>query len=344
MGGIEHRIHHMSKRLAKEHEVIVLTSRLPGTNEEEWIDGYRVVRLQSRYINLYNPPYVSSTGVLKALEALRPDIVDLHYRWAPSYIRQALRYQGRILLTYHNTFGEGEGMLRAMSYLNDWCFVRKMRRFDRIICISDFVLRDNLRHGIPAAKMCVVPNGVDMPCMPSRDEGFILSLCRMVRTKGLEFLVQAMQDVEGRLVMAGDGPERERLMRMARKLGVKDKIDFPGKVSEKEKADLLASCSIFVLPSLFESYGIAAAEAMSYGKPVVATMVGGLPEVVGDAGILIPPKDSVAIAKAIRQLLEDSTMRGELGRKARERASRYSWDEQAAKLASIYEDVLRERA
>lgn len=341
MGGIEHRIHHMSKHLARRHEVVVLTSRLPGTAPEEEMDGYRVVRLESKFIDVYNPPYVRSAGVLEAMESLGPDIVDFHYRWAPSYTRQALRHKGRMVFTYHNTFGEGEGAMRALSYLNDWSFARRMRRFEKVICISEFVREDNARHGMARDGMVVVPNGVGMPSRPSRDDGFILSLGRMVHTKGLEHLMRAMVGTDARLVMAGAGPERKRMESLALKLGIAGRVELPGRVSEERKAELFSSCSFFVMPSLFESYGIAAAEAMSYGKAVVATAVGGLPEVVGGCGIVVPPKDPGALAAAMRHLLDDPGLRLEMGRRGRERASLYSWEKVAMELEEAYSQVVQ---
>lgn len=339
MGGIEHRIHHMSKRLARKHEVIVVTSRLEGTKKEEWMDGYRVLRLDSKFIGNYNPPYVSSNGVLDTLQSLRPDVVDFHYRWAPSYTRQVMKYDGKVVFTYHNTYGEGEGSMRAISRLNDWLFMRKMRSFERVVCISEFVRQDNVRHGFPLEKMSVVPNGVEMPDQETRDDGFILSLGRMVHTKGLEYLLQAMRNVDRQLIIAGAGPEKERMEALAKRYGLKGKVEMLGHVSEDKKKELFATCSFFVMPSLFESYGIAAAEAMSFGKAVIATKVGGLPEVVGDCGILVPPRDAMALAKAINSLLADPNRRQALGHMARERAALYSWDNVAELQEKVYLQV-----
>jgi glycosyltransferase involved in cell wall biosynthesis len=339
MGGIEHRIHHVSKRLAKKNEVIVVTSRLEGTEKEEWMDGYRVLRLDSKFIGNYNPPYVSSKGVLDALRSLNPDVVDFHYRWAPSYTRQVMKYNGKIVFTYHNTYGEGEGAMRVVSHLNDWLFMRKMRSFERVVCISEFVRQDNARHGFPLDMMSVVPNGVEIPNQETRDEGFILSLGRIVHTKGLEYLLQAMRKVDGKLILAGAGPELKRMKKLSEQYRLKDKVEMLGRVSEEKKNELFASCSIFVMPSLFESYGIAAMEAMSFGKAVIATNVGGLPEVVDDCGILVPPRDPVALVKAMNSLLADPTRRKELGRLARERAALYSWDNVAELQEKIYLQV-----
>ena len=340
MGGIEHRVHHMSRNLAKRHDVTVVTSRLEGTEMEEWMDGYRVLRLDSRFVGNYNPPYVSSKGVLEAIEGIDPDVVDFHYRWAPSYTRQAMRYAKRLVFTYHNTYGEGEGAMKAISHLNDWLFMRKMARFRKVVCISEFVRQDNARHGFPLERMCVVPNGVEMPTVDPRDGGFVLSLGRLVHTKGLEYLLKAMRSVDAKLVMAGAGPESERLERLIGSYGLTNKVELLGRVSEERKSELFASCSIFVMPSLFESYGIAAAEAMSFGKAVVATNVGGLPEVVDDCGILVPPRDPDALGAAISSLLRDEPRRKELGIRARDRASLFSWEKVAEQQERVYLEVV----
>lgn len=340
MGGIEHRIHHLSRRLAKKHEVIVLTSRMPGTKPEEEIDGYRVIRLDSRYINLYNPPFVSTKGILGKLNELRPDVVDFHYRWAPSYTRDVAKYRGKVVHTAHNTFGEGEGMMGYFSRLNDKRFRDKCDNFSKIVCVSEFICRDYARNGYSKDRLVVVPNGVDMPSI-SRDEGdFILSLGRIVRTKGLGYLMEAMRGIEAPLLVCGEGPDRKHLEKLANKYGLQDKVRFLGRVSEEHKAELFASCKMFVVPSTFEAYGIAAAEAMSYGRPVVASNIGGLPEVMNDCGILVPPKDSKALAVAIHSLLSDEKLRRECSRKARERAQHYSWDHSAEKLEVEYQEVV----
>ena len=86
-----------------------------------------------------------------------------------------------------------------------------------------------------------------------------------------------MEMVNGKLIIVGEGPERRRLEAVASNAGVSEKVQFTGRVSEAEKTRLLASCRVFAMPSLFESYGLAVAEAMSWGKPVVASRVGGLP-------------------------------------------------------------------
>lgn len=325
MGGIEHRLHEICRRLSDKHEMIVLTSQLPGTQAEEERDGYRIVRLPSKFIDIYNPPFVSTPRVLEALEGLEPDVVDFHYRWAPSYTKAMKRYGGRWVFTFHNTYGEGTALNRIPSIVNDALFCRIIRQ-RRVICITEFIKGDLMKRGFDPNRLDVIPPGIDLPEGEGKEGDYILFVGRLVGTKGIPYLIKAMSQVEGRLMIVGDGPERGHLESMVGREGLEAKVTFTGKVSEKRKVELLSNCKVFAMPSLFESYGLAVAEAMSWGKPVVASRVGGLPEVVGNGGVLTPPRDSKAIAAAINRMLTDDEARHAAARRAKEHIRRYSWD------------------
>ncbi|MCE5297077.1 MAG: glycosyltransferase family 4 protein [Euryarchaeota archaeon] len=337
-GGIENRVHNIGKRLAEKHDVIVLTSQLPDTDPRETIDGYEVLRLPSKFIGRYNPPYVSTSGLMEALKALDPDIVDFHYRWAPTYNKLARGYPGKKVFTFHNTFGEGVGITRLPSMVNDQMWKRHLKRFGKVVCISEFIRTDLIRRGLDPLKLVTVPNGVDMPDVRAdiEEKDFILFVGRLVATKGLPYLIRAMARIDSKLVICGAGPEERHLRKLASKLGLDRKVEFAGKVSEERKSELLASCKIFVMPSLYESYGIAVAEAMSFGRPIVATSVGGLPEVVKDAGLISAAKDPSDLACKINDLLLDDGRRAIMGARARTYSLKYDWDSIASKMESLY--------
>lgn len=343
IGGIENRLHHICRRLGREHEVFVLTSRLPGTEEREEMDGYTVIRLPSRYLNIYNPPYVRISKVREALDELKPDIVDLHYRWSGSLIKGVLGYQGPKVYTCHNTLGEGVGLTHYASELNDRMFLRHLDKFDRVVCVSDYMKKDVAARGFSEDRLQTIYNGVEIPEAPCRDGDYLLSLGRLVRLKGLDALIRAMQNTKCQLRICGEGPERRDLERLSQRLGLTDRIDFMGWISEEEKHRMLCECRMFVIPSVHEAYGMVAAEAMSYGKPVIASNTGGLPEVVGDAGMLIPPQDEKALAEAISSLDGDAEKRLAMGRAARERMKAFSWDEMARRTGVLYSELVSVR-
>lgn len=342
LGGIEHRMHDTSKLLAERgHDVTVLTAQLPGTSLEEERDGYRIVRLPSRVIDIYNPPFVSSKNVLETLKGMDADIVNYNYRWAPSYNKDLMRYDGKKVFTYHNMWGEGMGMTGRISEINDNRFRKCLDTFDHIICVSDYVRNDLIKRGIPADTTTTVPS-----CMTSfpetvEEEGdFILSLGRLVKTKGLDYLVESMKDVGSKLIICGRGPEKNHLEKLIRKYGLESKIEMKGWVTEEEKSRLMGTCKFFVMPSLFESFGLAALELMSYGRGLICTDVNGLPDTVGEGGITVPPKDPSALSAEMNKLLDDKDKRTSLGKAARMQAERYDWKDHIGKIEDVYEKII----
>ena len=327
-GGIENRMHQTATLLSQRgHDVTILTGRLPDTPEEERTpEGYRVIRLKSDFYNIYNPPYIRSHGVLETLNSLDADVVNYNYRWAPSYNNALDKYKGKKIHTVHNTWHEGSGLTGAVSALNDDLFWKKMLRYDRIVTVSDDIRNDLIRRGAPQEKLYTIPTcGEVKDCVPMEEEDFILSIGRLVKVKGLKYLVEAMKDVDYKLIICGKGPEEKRLKKQISKLGLDDRIEMLGYVSEERKTELIGKCKMVVMPSLYEAFGMVAVEVMAQRKPVICTNVNGLPETVGEGGILVEPKDPKALSDAINMLLEDDGQRKELGVKARMQAEYYDW-------------------
>ena len=341
-GGIEHRIHHVCRLLGQEHEVIIVTGQLPGTELREDADGYRIIRLPSRLIGSYNPPYISSKGLLSTLNELDADVVEFHYRWAPSYTRDMTRYEGVKVFTWHNSFGEGEGFFqKAASGFNDRRFLPKLSAFDAVTCISDYVRGELTARNVPAEKMYTIGPGIAMPEQAGGTEGdYILYVGRLVRTKGLDYLMSAMRSTDAHLIVCGKGPESKRLESMVASYGIGDRVEFRGYVSEEERDRLIDECQACVMPSLYESFGLVALEVMSHGRPVIGSAVGGLPEVIRDAGVLVPPRDPQALSEAIDALLKDDARRRELGIKARKYAQGNSWESMAERTAAQYQALI----
>ncbi|WP_400205530.1 glycosyltransferase family 4 protein [Methanomethylophilus alvi] len=342
-GGIERRMADTSRLLAaKGHDVTVLTGRLSEDSpEEETMDGYRIVRLKSRQIRVYNPPFISSKGVLEALGSLDADLVNFNYRWAPSYTKDLRKYDGKKVFTYHNMWGEGVGLMGRFSEMNDDRFAPTLETFDHVIAVSDYVRKDLLRRGYSARYVTAVPTCLQTPVEPGEGKGdYILSLGRHVKTKGLEYLVEAMRDVDHRLVICGKGPEDRRLKRLISKYGLEDRIEMKGYVTDEEKHTLMGDCRFFVMPSVFESLGLAAEELMSRGRPIVCSDADGLPDTVGDAGVVVPKRDPKALADAMNALFDDVRRCEALAAKAAERASYYDWNNHLPTIEDVYSKVL----
>jgi glycosyltransferase involved in cell wall biosynthesis len=141
-------------------------------------------------------------------------------------------------------------------------------------------------------------------------------------------------------LLAGDGEEASHLKRLAEELQVGDRVFFPG--WQQELPHVLSALDLFVLPSRNEGMGRVLVQAMAMGTPIVATRVGGIPEVLGEGetGLLVAHDDPVELAAAIERLLTDKELAGKIGEAGRRRASAYSADKMVADIESLYDTLL----
>jgi glycosyltransferase involved in cell wall biosynthesis len=212
-----------------------------------------------------------------------------------------------------------------------------------------------LRYAPRAKPITVVPYGVDLARfrpVARADAGAgnvaVGAVARLSREKGLDLLLRAAARVvqDGtplRVVLAGDGPERDRLVRLAARLGIADRVDFRGEVPHDQVPGVLAGLDVFVMPSRAEGFGVAALEAQAMEVPVVASGVHGIPDVIDDGrtGILVPPGNIEALAAAIVRLATDPALRAAMGHAGRAFVEeRYRWQENAAQMERLYHHLL----
>jgi len=247
------------------------------------------------------------------------------------------------------------------SRLNPYIEARVMRGVERVIVGSEFARHQACQElGVPAEKFVVVPYGVDRALTPgpkpealARRLGVagapvVLFLGSLEARKNLSFLLDVWQEVvhthvDARLVVAGDGPLLGHLRARARTLGLDHSVVFTGHVPATEKLDYYRLADMFVFPSTMEGFGLAVAEAMACGLPVLISDRGSLPElVVPDAdGLVADPTDRDAFVRGILTLLGDAGIRRRFGSANRDRVERlFRWDVCAAATARVYEEVL----
>jgi glycosyltransferase involved in cell wall biosynthesis len=174
-----------------------------------------------------------------------------------------------------------------------------------------------------------------------------LILCprRLVPKNGLEFLIESLPSIRRRfrdvsVLIAGDGPEREKLEARVRELGLHDSVIFAGSQHNDELPEFYAAADIVAIPSLKEATSIAGLEAMASACAVVATNVGGLPEIIeaGVSGLLVSPRDPEALGRAITHLIETPELRTQLGLAARARVEqKFTWEQVAGETTRAYE-------
>ncbi len=181
------------------------------------------------------------------------------------------------------------------------------------------------------------------------DTVLILTLANLVPRKGVDVLLAAVaalpRELRWVLAVAGDGPERARLEKLAREVGADSRTRFLGR--REDKANLLAACDLFVLSARAEGMGVAALEAMAAARAVVGTRVGGLGELVldGVTGLLVPPDDAPALATAMARLIGDAALREKLGRAGRARVHEGFLAEQMVEAYErLYCELMREES
>jgi glycosyltransferase involved in cell wall biosynthesis len=183
------------------------------------------------------------------------------------------------------------------------------------------------------------PGPDPFPHLPRRSR--IVFVGRLSPQKGVATLLAAFAGLTtpgARLVLVGDGPDRDDLERQARRLGVRDRIHVTGFVPHSRIPAVLASADLLVLPSVYEEFGTVLVEAMQVGLPAVASRVGGIPEVVEDGvtGLLVPPGDPRSLAAAIDRVLGDPELAQRLGGSARRRAPDYDADRVGTEIRHLY--------
>jgi glycosyltransferase involved in cell wall biosynthesis len=223
---------------------------------------------------------------------------------------------------------------------------RSARRAARVLAISELTRRDLVElYGIPEEKIVVTPLAADpafSPDGPATDGPpyalFVGSLQpRKEPTVAIEAL-SLLGDEELRLVLAGpDKGSRAAAERAAVELGVADRVELRGHVSQGELAALYRGAACLVFPSRYEGFGLPVLEAMASGTPVVASSAGALPEVAGDAAILVEERNAPALAGGIERAIAD---RERLRAAGLERARRYSWAETARLTLETYRELL----
>jgi glycosyltransferase involved in cell wall biosynthesis len=176
----------------------------------------------------------------------------------------------------------------------------------------------------------------------SETRPLVLTPARLNAQKGHDALLEAIVAVPDALfLLAGDGPDRERLEARAAELGVAERVRFLGR--REDVPQLLAACDVFALPSLYDGSSLAVLEAMAAGRAVVSSAIGGTAELIedGETGLLVPPGDPAALATALRRLIGDEELRSRIADRGRQRVETdFSRQAMAAKVERVYRGVL----
>ena len=254
-----------------------------------------------------------------------------------------------------------------------WLATWTLKQTTMVTSVTPTFLPEPAALGVPDAKRCLIPNGVDPEAFPPpahqqlaalrkalsvpADNLIVFALGRIVLKKGFDFLVQALPLVCKEVpnitfIIGGDGTDLDRLKTLAKDLGVSDNVRLPGTINRTDVPAYFHLCDVFTLPAVFDPKGNVDGcpnvilEAMACGKPVVASNISGIPGVVknGETGILVKEKDVEELAAALVVLLTDPEKREEFGRAGRERIlNELTWDKIIAQFKDIYQNSVNRK-
>ncbi|HKO68165.1 MAG TPA: glycosyltransferase [Burkholderiaceae bacterium] len=361
VGGIERHLRSLLRAMPSDVQVVNLVANDRWITDRHHHNGYETVR-------------VASTGTLASV-ALAPsmpavarrlhrqfqfDLVHLHFPDPLGHLTATtLPRTVQRVISWHSDIVKQKWALSLYSpFLQSF-----VRDADALIGATPehFATSSQIPVGKPGQIREVIPYGFDpavlAPSLESRckeeelllqrtGRPLILSVGRHVYYKGLDVLIRAMQSLDAELWIGGHGPLTTTSMRLARDLGLSDRVKFVGFIPDPLLVAYFKTCDVFCMPSTerAEQFGLVQLEAMYCGKPVVATRLGTGVEFVtldGETGLLVPPKNPRALADALRRLMGDTELRGQMGAAGRRRVEEvFSVKQMMDKTVDVYKHVL----
>lgn len=367
LGGVENHVWHLAEGLHNRGvEVEVFTTDLekdlplerlrdPASSFPYPVHRFSTVKVADLPHALGNVAPGMVSGILSG----RWDVVHAHaYGYFPTFAGTVNKILNRsaLVITPHSDPGRPSP--------EKWVFDRvvpraTLQRANRVIALTQTERHYLESLGIPQDRIAVIPNGVDMAefgsFQPRNTNGEPVTVLFAGRCypeqKGLEVLMRAMallkeeRSVQLRVV-GEDWGGHDVVRTLSRTLDLDDRVALVGKVDRPRLLGEYRRADIFVLPSLFDSFPIAILEAMAAALPVVATRVGGVPDVVQDGrtGILVAPADPNGLAQALGGLAGDPVARRTMGRNGQDRARTFSWDDILTRIQGVYDDAVAEWA
>ena len=369
-GGVASVVGNLGRELERRGHSVIFVH--PGTSNcverqttVRGFDGYRVLM---RAPSASGAPLKSRVGFLLSLPVTlaqlgilivrhRIQVVNIHYPIDLfvhfGLLRWLIRY--RLVISVHGAdlFPAGSSLPRY-----PWAVKLLFRRADRLVAPSMAFTKDvvalfpHVRH-----KATCIYNGIDFeefdrrtgPAMPKHGGRYLLCVAALTEGKGIDILLRAFAEVLAQhhaidLVLVGDGPRRLAYEELSVQLDLQDRARFMGALPRSDVARLLHGCEAFVLPTRSESFGLVVAEAMACRKAIVASAVGGIPEIVEDGvSALLVEKDSPeALARALMRVLEDHQLREALANAGYERVhGAFSSERTGTSYEALFEEVLR---
>jgi glycosyltransferase involved in cell wall biosynthesis len=351
IGGMETHLQALCRGLRSHTDLRVIVSSENRTSMEEVVDSVPVTRVAT-VLNAFSTAI--SPGMAAQIRTSGADLVHIHLPNPTAVLAYlASGYRGCLVITYHSDIVKQKVLARVFQPFLD----AALRRSSAIIATSPNYLATSPVLQAFRDRCHVIPYGIDTGPFEHPDpdaagrirarfgERLVITVGRLVYYKGLDYLIRAMANVRGKLVIVGDGQLRGKLERLAAQLGVADRVIFAGVISDAEVLAYYHAAALFVLASVArsEAFGIVQIEAMAAGLPVINTSLDtGVPlvSIHEQTGLTVPPADPQALAAAINRLLDDSNLRQKLGQAGVLRARQeFGLDSMLGRTLELYRNV-----
>jgi len=332
--GVDHVVFELARRIGKKHEVDVITADHDFPEENfriKKIKGGKLVKGgASDFLFFRNFPSfrTASKGY---------DIINLHH----STLNPAFFGFKNVVVTYHGfpfVFLSEKGLRKiGRSTVNR--LGRKSLKFgSRVVSISKYLRRELINHGVPEKKIVVIRDGVDDIFKPTwKDRNYMLFVGRQEKHKHIDELIRISSELKFPLKIAGEGPEKEILKKLAKRL--KAKVDFLGNIGRNELVKLYQNCSFFVSPSKWEGFGLIFLEAAACGKPSVGYETCAIPEVILNKKTGLLAKNYDELSDHVKKLIEDKRLRKKLGKNAFSFSKNFGWGKVSEEYERLFEKV-----
>ena len=333
VGGIESFIYDLTEEISQKAKCDVLCSNSKNKTVIEKRKKYTVIRAAS-FGKLFSTSI--SPAIIYWLKRIgnNYDIIHLHLPDPMANLAYFLvRPKTKLILHWHSDIVRQKVLLPFYEPLQNWL----LKKADKIIATSPNYVEGSKYLRKYKEKCVVIPLGLNPATLKVKqakvkeikklykDKPIVFSLGRLIYYKGFEYLIEAMRNVNAYLLIGGSGPLKENLQRQIEKLGLNKKVILLGKIKRENVGSYYQACDLFCLPSIHksEAFGLVQSEAMYFGKPIVSTNIkgSGVSWVNQNniTGLIVPPKNSKALAEAINKIIKNPELKKKLGGYAKQR-------------------------
>jgi len=383
VGGVERHVSTLVKGLLKRgHDITIITSKHPRGIEKK---QYKKLKIFYTQIEIKRNPLSNFRHFKEAINIFKKinvkekfDIIHTQSDLIWWYLKNVKKTTPTVTTLHRTIINEFKSSIRSKPYLAPfWVFLLPLYHFigrfylkksDKLICVSLILMKDVIKqYRVPKAKIEIIFNGIDIKKFKPKDnsriknlrkkyatkqEKIILYIGSLIKQKGCHILIKSFSDIlkkekNLKLVIGGSGPYYKNLKNLIENLRLENKVIFVGKIDSKDTVNYYNIADIFVFPTLrIESFGLVSAEAMSCGKPVIASKIGAISDVITNFkdGILVKPNNLEELRKNILKVLNNKTLVKRLSENARKKiVNNFNIDKMIDETIKVYDGLLEKQ-